>query len=350
MHLRAILVSVPENNAFSEQEPPRIGRLRKSELPLADDNPSVIEEARSAGEAIAEVAKGPTQPVTHSKWYQWRKDGTALIAYLLDSEVHTFAFSVAANAILSFIPFVMLLYTLALRVFHSQSMVEVVDAMVNYFLPSVTKTPNWLANSIEAVAALSARHGVQALSLIMILISCTGIFLPLEVALNQAWGVAKSRNYLFNQTIAFGLALLMVALGVGSMMVNVSVDKVLAFALVHDPSNFIFRMMNYSYGALSYLWLALSTGAACIVFLFTVYWVLPNRKVPWRPVLRTSIVTGLIWLISRYIFVSILPHIDLRALYGPFYVSVGLLFWAYISGLILFAGAQFSVAKWKDGA
>jgi hypothetical protein len=54
-----------------------------------------------------------------SKWYQWRKSGTALIAYLLDSEVHTFAFSVAANAIISFIPFVVLLYTLALRVFHS---------------------------------------------------------------------------------------------------------------------------------------------------------------------------------------------------------------------------------------
>lgn len=315
---------------------------------MADELQTAIDEARNVGEAVAEAAKGPAQPVTHSKWYRWRKDGTALIAYLLDSEVHTFAFSVAANAILSFIPFVILLYTLALRVFHSQAMVDVVDGMVNYFLPSVTKTPNWLANSIEAVAALSTRHGVQALSLVMILISCTGIFLPLEVALNQAWGVAKSRNYLLNQTIALGLALLMVGLGVASMMVNVSVDKVLAVALVHDPSNFIFRMMNYSYGALSYMWLAISTGAACIVFLFTVYWVLPNRRVPWRPVLRTSIVTGIVWLISRFIFVTVLPHIDLRALYGPFYVSVGLILWAYISGLILFAGAQFSVARWKD--
>ena len=32
-------------------------------------------------------------------------------------------------------------------------------------------------------------------------------------------------------------------------------------------------------------------------------------------------------------------------MYGPFYVSVSLLFWAYISGLIMFAGAQFSVAR-----
>jgi uncharacterized BrkB/YihY/UPF0761 family membrane protein len=41
----------------------------------------------------------------------------------------------------------------------------------------------------------------------------------------------------------------------------------------------------------------------------------------------------------------VLPYLDLKALYGPFYVSVGLLFWAYISGLILFAGAQFSVTR-----
>ena len=45
-----------------------------------------------------------------SKWYLWRKDGKALFSYLLDSEVHTFAFSVAANSILSFIPFIVLLY------------------------------------------------------------------------------------------------------------------------------------------------------------------------------------------------------------------------------------------------
>ena len=33
---------------------------------------------------IAGVADA-LEPVTHSKWYRWRKDGTALIAYLMDS-------------------------------------------------------------------------------------------------------------------------------------------------------------------------------------------------------------------------------------------------------------------------
>jgi uncharacterized BrkB/YihY/UPF0761 family membrane protein len=38
----------------------------------------------------------------------------------------------------------------------------------------------------------------------------------------------------------------------------------------------------------------------------------------------------------------------LEDLYGPFQVSVSLIFWAYVSGLILFAGAQFSVARLGD--
>jgi membrane protein len=310
----------------------------------------VAADIESAGAAVAAAATGPEQPAAQSKWYVWRKSGTALIAYLLDSEVHTFAFSVAANAIISFIPFVVLLYTLALSVFHSQAMKGVVDDMVNYFLPSATKQSGWLTTTIlsEAVQPLLKRHGAQAFSLVMILIACTGIFLPLEVALNQAWGVKRSRNYLFNQTIAVGLALLMLGLGVASMVVNVNVDKVLAIALVHDSNNWFFRFLNYSYDALSSLWLTVSTGVASILFFFSVYYILPNRKVPWRPVLRTSVLTGIVWLISRFIYAQVLPHLDFESLYGPFYVSVGLIFWAYISGLILFAGAQFSVARLGD--
>jgi uncharacterized BrkB/YihY/UPF0761 family membrane protein len=195
---------------------------------------------------------------------------------------------------------------------------------------------------VEAVLPLLNRRGFQVFSLVMILISCTGIFLPLEVALNQAWGVTKSRNYLYNQSIAFGLAILMLALAVVSMIVNVGAQNVLTFLSFHHGYNFIIKFFVNGIG---FICLAVSTGAAAIVFLFSVYYVLPNRKVPWKPVLRTSIITGIIWLIARFIFAAVLPHLDLQTLYGPFYVSVGLLFWAYVSGLIMFAGAQFSVAR-----
>lgn len=281
----------------------------------------------------------PETPVKLSKWYLLRKSCASLMSYLLDSEVHTYAFSVAANAIISFIPFIVLLYTVALSVFHSQAMVDVVNEMVRYYLPSTTHQ-DWMTSSLESVAILSSRHGVQVLSLVMILISCTGIFLPLEVALNQAWGVAKSRNYLMNQLVAFGLAILMLVLGMGSVILSAGQRQVLGFLFFHHTDNWVFN-------GISYLWLAICTGVASILFFFSIYWILPNRRIPARHVLRTSVVTGLIWLGAKNLFVAVLPHLDLKALYGPFYVSVGLLFWAYVSGLILFAGAQFSVTRFN---
>jgi membrane protein len=279
-------------------------------------------------------SQNPAAPVAQSKWYRWRKDGKALVTYLLDSEVHTFAFSVAANAILSFIPFIVLLYTLAQSVFHSKMMVTVISEMVDYFLPTTAKQ-DWVANSLQAAAS---RQGVQALSLVMILIACTGIFLPLEVALNQAWGVTKSRNYLANQVVSFGLAILMVVLALAGILLSAWERELMTLVFFHYTDNFIFE-------GISYLWMALSSGVASILFFFSIYWLLPNRKVPPRYVMRTSIVTGIVWLFAKYLFVAILPHMHLEDLYGPFYVSVGLLFWAYVSGLILFAGAQFSVAR-----
>ena len=289
-------------------------------------------------DAVTPVPVVPAAPaVVYSKWYRLRQDGAALVKYLLDSEVHTYAFSVAANAILSFIPFIVLLYTIALSVFHSTAMADVVSDMIHYFFPS---NQDWIAKNLVLEAP---RHGVQVFSLVMILISCTGIFLPLEVALNQAWGVAKSRNYLMNQMVAFGLAILMVVLGMISIGLSAAQRTILTFIFFHHVDNVVFR-------GISYLWLALCTGVACILFFFSIYWLLPNHKVPVKPVLRASIITGLIWLFAKYAFVAVLPHLDLRSMYGPFYVSVGLLFWAYISGLILFAGAQYSVARLKPKA
>ncbi len=307
-----------------------------------------LSNSGSRGETAVEAVRAAdvAEPAQRSKWYRWRKDGTALARYLLDSEVHTFAFSVAANAILSFIPFIVLLYTLAHKIFNSTRMVSVVSDMVIYFLPT-TASKDFLTVNLYLAAE---RQGVQFLSILMILIACTGIFLPLEVALNQAWGVSKSRNYLHNQVIAFGLAILMVALGMGSILLNTGVRVVLTFLFAHDTHiHFINQLFVWIIAGISFISLAASTGVASILFFFCIYWLLPNRKVPWRPVLQTSIYTGVIWLAAKMIFVAALPHLDLRALYGPFFISVELLFWAYISGLILFAGAQFSVARMGNG-
>jgi len=314
---------------------------------VVNSNTATDAEANVQAEIPGGVSSGSVRatevevPVALSKWYRWRKDGTALIQYLLDSEVHTFAFSVAANVILSFIPFIKLLFTLPQSIFHSEASKAVVNGVVNDiakdFLPATLKGQDFWMDQFAHVS----RHSMQFFSLFMILVACTGIFLPLEVALNQAWGIAKSRNYLLNQVVAFGLAILMVLLGMSCVMVN-AVFRMAENSIL--PGGLTVFGIDLT-GGVAYILLAITTGIASILFFFAVYWLLPNRKVPPKPIIRTAIVTGSIWLAARYLFALLLPHLDLHALYGAFYVSVGLIFWGYTSGLILFAGAQFSVAR-----
>ncbi len=287
---------------------------------------SPAEEGTEAGERGADAGPLPIYG------FSWRRDGKLLGKYLMDSEVHTYAFSVAANAILSFIPFIVMLYTIAHSVFHSTAMMLVIGDMVKYLLPS---NQDFVAQNLAIVAA---KQGIQVFSLLMILVSCTGIFLPLEVALNRSWGITKSRNYLMNQLVALGLAVWMVVLGVASILLNAGERWLLTLLFFGHADNLIFRLISES-------WLVMSTAAASILLFFSIYWLLPNRKLPARAVLRVSIVTGLLWVAAKYLFVALLPRLDLKALYGPFSVSVGLLLWAYVSGLLLFAGAQFSATR-----
>src|SRR3989475_13329475 len=96
------------------------------------------------------------------------------VKYLLRTEVHTFAFSVAANAILSFFPFVVLLMTLIRRVFRSPGMYEVVLQMLRDYIPA---GQDFVIRNLNAM--VGARHPAQVASLVILLVTSSGIFLPL---------------------------------------------------------------------------------------------------------------------------------------------------------------------------
>ena len=123
------------------------------------------------------------------------------IKYLMQTEVHTYAFSVAANAILSFFPFVVLMMTLIRRVLHSRAMYEVVLQLLRDALPAGQEFVIRHLNSM-----VNSRQRVQLVSVVILLITSSGIFLPLEVALNSIWRFGKNRSFLGNQLVSFGLA------------------------------------------------------------------------------------------------------------------------------------------------
>jgi len=248
------------------------------------------------------------------------------------TDVHTFAFSVAANSILSFFPFVVLMMTVIRRVFHSRVMYEVVVELLRDYLPAgqdfVIRNLNSMVNS---------RQRVQFASLAILLVTSSGIFLPLEVALNRIWRVENNRSYLGNQMVSFGLAF------------SCGVLALLSIALTAGPVAFMeFLLRGYGSGfsrVVGFLVMKIFAIAASIAIFFLIYWILPNGKVPARAVLPAAIIMGLLSEALKYAYILALPWLNFQEVYGPFALSVTMMFWAFLSGLLLLAGAHLSAEE-----
>jgi membrane protein len=260
-----------------------------------------------------------------------RRSGIVLstVKYLLRTEVHTFAFSVAANALLSFFPFVLLLMTITRRVLHSRVMSEVIIQLLRDYLPA---GQDFVIRNLNAL--VSARHRAEIVSLLILLVTSTGIFMPLEVALNRIWGFPRNRSYLANQLIAlvlaFGcglLALLSIAMTAGNVA--------LLETVLHGHGLIVVRFIGF-------IVMKIFAIAASIAIFFLIYWLLPNGKIPALSVLPTAVIMGLLSEILKYSYILALPRLNFQEVYGPFALSVSLMFWAFLSGLLLLTGAHLS--------
>ena len=285
---------------------------------------------KPAQEPVPAAAHPPARPPANASFAAQLK---TLAIYLAQSEVHTYAFSVAANCILSLFPFIVMTWTIERRIFHSPAMESVLGDMLRYFLPAhqdfVVKNMGLLAH---------ARGKVQIISIVTLLISSTGVFLPLEVALNRVWGVVQNRSYLVNQLISLGLAVAVGLLVLLSVAFTAAQNHVLSILFLNHTEGIVFRVLGG-------MVLRFSAALFSIAIFFLIYWLLPNRKLPVRAVLPTAIVTGLLWEFAKDIYVFVLPYMDLESAYGPFSVSVSLMIWAFLTGLVLLAGAHMSATR-----
>ncbi len=303
-------------------EVPAGARASESRLsPPVDAGEERVEPSLAAEPAVPVAEGGTLQQIV------------ALAHYMTKTEVHTYAFSVAAQVILSLFPFILLLLTVAQRVFHSPKMVDVVVQMMSNFLPS---NQYFIMRNMKYLVV--GHTQTKIFSVVMLLVTTTGVFLPLEVALNSVWGVRKNRNYLQNQIVSLGLAAGVCVLAMASVALSTAQATVLKFIFFGHTNNWFFTFIGDSF-------LKICGGLASIGLFFLIYWGLPNRKIPARAVLPTAIIMGVLWEMAKYLYILTLPHLDLRSVYGPFEVSVGLMLWAFLSGLLLLAGAYVSATR-----
>jgi len=249
---------------------------------------------------------------------------------LASNDVYVLASAIAFNALLSFFPFIILLMGVCLKVFHwRQGYETILSLLKEEYLPIGQE---FIVRNLRALMAQSYTD-VALISLVALIFTSAGIFTPIEMALNRAWKVGQQRSFWKSQVLAVGLVM-----GCG----------ILALLSVYlaGTSQAALKQLFGSAAQWTLVGLFISLVLKVLIFpitvaiFFIIYYSLPNHPIPARRVLPVAIVTAFIWEVFRYLFIWSLPLWGFKILYGPFYITVTLVTWAFISSLILLLGAN----------
>src|SRR6266853_2001410 len=254
--------------------------------------------------------------------------------YWMQTEVHVYAFSVAANVILSFFPFLIVMLSFSRRVFGERAAVDAIDlALRDYF-------PDSLGQFLHR--NLPSTGPVAAVSIVLLLFTANGIFEPLEVGLNHVWGIRQNRSFFRNQIVSLGLIFICGSLALGSMMLTALNQQSLRINGLHQ--GWIQTIAGGAAAWLSLLFFKLAAVPLAVLVLFLIYRYLPNGRPPLNRVIPAAIVVGLLMELLKYINTLVWPAFQRKLAneYGVFQYSVTLIFLGFLASMLVLAGAEWA--------
>jgi len=264
-----------------------------------------------------------------SALFELKADSRQIVRYVLSTESHVYAFAIAANVLLSFWPFMLVLIALLRNVLGWPAAVSALYATIQDYFAGATG--EFLTYNLETITQW--RRQVEWLSMLLLLFTANGIFLPLEVALNRAWGVSENRNLLKNQIVSMGLIF---ACGILALF-----SAALTGAGVQVWEAFFGQAGTSAPWAIKLIAKAASLPVTVLV-LFLIYIYLPNTAVPRRAILPRVIVVGLFLELLKWINLAIWPWLFRKfdREFGVFKHSVTILTWSFLAAMVVLAGAE----------
>lgn len=190
-------------------------------------------------------------------------------------------------------------------------------------------------------SASTSRGGVAAAVVggVTLLIGATSMFTEIQDSINTIWRLEiKPRQWLqmlFARLLSFGVIATMGLLFLVSLAASALIEGLGTRLgdLIPWAGVWIFYMATQA------LTLLLATLLFAFIFKF-----LPAARLKWRDVWPGAFTTALLFMIGRFGISYYITHSDFGSTYGAAGSLVVLLVWVYYSSLILYFGAEFTLA------
>jgi membrane protein len=193
------------------------------------------------------------------------------------------------------------------------------------------------------LVSISRAYGkVGVVSFLLLLWASSGVFLPIERALNRAWRVEERRSWWLRRLLAlemagiFGVLALLSTLVVGTRRYADAWLKTWVVAALLPLAQFLYRGIFMA-----------ATFVMTLLMFIVIFERLPNRRMSFRQVLPGALLTAFMWQAVRWLFFRLVPVFNYRQVYGSIGVVVALMTWVYISSAVMLFGAQVSCSLYR---
>ena len=272
------------------------------------------------------------EKVFERRWVQTRHVLRLAIVRFFDEDSLMISASIAYHSLFAIFPLLLLLLGLSGYYIRRYELTGPLSIVLQRYLPIRTDI------IMQNLVGISRAYGrISIVSVILLLWSSSGVFMPLEKALNRAWEVALVRPWWKSRLLALEMAfvvgcLLMIA--TSSVGIEVIVHKKLSAML--GPS------LRFLVIFLYHLFTAISSFVVALLAFMILFQRLPNRSLRLPQAWPGALLTAVLWELARIAFSAFLPFFNYRHVYGSIGVVVSLMTWAYISSAVVLFGAQVS--------
>jgi membrane protein len=188
-------------------------------------------------------------------------------------------------------------------------------------------------------SAANKRSGIIAtvFSIVMLLVTASGVFGELQSSLNAIWKTDSTELGTVKRMIkARAQSLGLVATMGFLLLVSLAISAALTAAWHR-----VDQVVPGASSLLHYVNIALSFTLTTVLF-GSVYKVLPDKKLEWRDVLIGSIFTALLYTVGKTAIALYVGSSRVASSYGAASALVVLLLWVYYSAEIFLLGAEFT--------
>ncbi|MEW5975795.1 MAG: YihY/virulence factor BrkB family protein [Acidobacteriota bacterium] len=256
----------------------------------------------------------------------------ALLSFLSGNHL-TYAAAIAYYTLFSFFPLILLLLSLGGAFIHRFGLEDSIIGSVRLYLPVGA---DMIEDNLRLISA--SRGEVSLIALFLLVWTASGAFIPLELALNESWGIKRERGFVHRRFIAAVMAILCGYLILASVFATAMLGRLGDFlqSLSQDrwlsgPAEWVVEIL-----------VVLLTFVIAIIMFALVYKIVPYAPMRFSQVAPAATYAALTWELAKYAFTFFISRSTYKNIYGSIATIIVILSWVYVSAAILLFFAEFS--------